>query len=271
MPDSAGWGFETGMNKGQTKQHIDIIRGMNIEHLIVGVNKMDTTDWDRKTFEYIKMHMESYFKNTGFPNAERIKYIPMSAFQGDNLTFNMDLDYYSGDCLLKEIQKLSIGHTAHQNGLEKPIRLTIKNVYRNAKGVLKGRVVEVKVEGGTVQTGTKLKVMPGSILFSVKNMYINGKAIKTAQFGDVVDLVLTMDKDTDFEELTAGCVGRCPRNRSDVPRVPDAAGEAVRGADFAERAEAPGDPGLQIQLSFRVYHSTWDHQETELQLQDGRI
>lgn len=222
------------MNKGQTKQHIDIIRGMSIEHLIVGVNKMDTSDWDKKTFEYIRMHMDSYFKSSNFPNADQIKYIPMSAFKGDNLTFNMDLDYYDGDCLLKEIQKLKIPQTIHQQGLEKPIRLTIKNVYRNAKGVLKGRVVEVKVEGGTVQTGSKLKVMPGSVLFSVKNMYINGKAVKTAQFGDVVDLVLNMDKDTDFDELTPGCVGRRRNNRSHVSSVPDPASEAVRGTDFAE-------------------------------------
>jgi elongation factor 1 alpha-like protein len=196
------------MNKGQTKQHIDIIRGMGIEHMIVCVNKMDVSDWDKKTFEYIKTHMDHYFKNSAFPNAEEIKFIPMSAYKGDNLTFNMDLDYYKGNCLLKEIQKYEIPQSIHQNGIEKPIRLTIKNVYRNNKGVLKGRLIEVKVEGGTVQLGTKLKVMPGSILFSVKNMYINNKAIKTAQFGDVVDLVLNMDKDTDFDMLFNGCIGK---------------------------------------------------------------
>jgi translation elongation factor EF-1alpha len=195
------------MNKGQTKQHVDIIRGMHITHLIVGINKMDTSKWDPKVYQYIKSHMQSYFDSSNFPNSANIKYIPMSAYQGDNLTFNMDLDYYKGNCLLKEIQNYEIEDSIHQNGIEKPIRLTIKNVYRNNKGVLKGRLVEVKVEGGTVQLGTKLKVVPGNILFSVKNMYINNKAIRTAQFGDVVDLVLNMDKDTDFDMLFNGCIG----------------------------------------------------------------
>jgi elongation factor 1 alpha-like protein len=224
------------MNKGQTKQHVEIIKGMNIEHIIVAVNKMDVHDWDKKTFEYIKTHMKSYFNALNFSNADKIQYIPISAYNGDNLTYKMPLDYYKGSCLMKEIQKYDIAESTHKKGLEKPIRLTIKNVYRNSKGVLKGRLIEVKVEGGTVQTGTKLRVMPGSILFSVKNMYINNKSVKTAQFGDVVDLVLNMDKDTDFEMLSSGLIGRrfLFVTPSDLPSVSDSPGQAIRGAHLFE-------------------------------------
>ena len=196
------------MNKGQTKQHLEIIKGMGIEHVIIGVNKMDVCDWSEKSFTYIKCHMENYFSQDPFFKEKEFKYIPLSAYHGDNLTFNMDLPFYKGNCLLKEIQAYEIPQSIQEEGAEKPIRLTIKNVYRNNKGVLKGRLIEVKVEGGTVQPGNKLKAIPGSVLFSVKNIYLNHKAVKTAQFGDVIDMSLNMDKDTDFEFLSEGSIGK---------------------------------------------------------------
>lgn len=195
------------MNKGQTKQHIDIIRGMGIKNVIVAVNKMDTCDWKKENFEYIKTHMHSYFTREGFQNAEQFVYIPMSAFYGDNLTSNMNLDYYKGGNLLSELKQYDLSQTGQSEGIQKPIRLTIKNVFRNPKGKRQGKYIEVKIEGGTVQPSTKLQVMPGMMFFSVKSIFINNKSVKSAKCGDVVDITLSMDKDEDFESLGKGSIG----------------------------------------------------------------
>lgn len=196
------------MNKGQTKQHIDILRGMGIQNVIVAVNKMDTCDWKKESFEYIKHHMHGYFTREGFQNAEKFVYIPMSAYNGDNLTSSMNLPYYKGGSLLSELKKYDLASTGQSEGVQKPIRLTIKNVFRNPRGNRQGRYIEVKIEGGTVQKSTKLQVMPGMMFFSVKGIYINDKAVKSAKCGDVVDITLNMDKDEDFESLNKGQIGK---------------------------------------------------------------
>lgn len=198
------------MNKGQTKQHIDIIKGMGISQLIVVLNKMDRCNWSESSFKYILNHLNSLFAQDSFfkSHYQNFKYVPISAYEGDNLLYNKELSYYKGASLIKTLKEWPIEVSHHKNGMEKPIRLTIKNVYKNSKGIIKGKILEVKVEGGTIQTGTRLKVMPGGILFDIRNMYINSKAIKTAQFGDIVDIVLHMDKDTEFEELKAGNISK---------------------------------------------------------------
>ena len=98
------------MNKGQTKQHIDIIKGMGISQLIVAVNKMDSCNWSEESFKYIKTHLDNLFASDPFfkNHYEAFKYVPISAYEGDNLMYNKSLSYYKGESLIKTLKNWPI-------------------------------------------------------------------------------------------------------------------------------------------------------------------
>lgn len=74
--------FEAGL-KGQTMEHVVIARGMGISTLIVVVNKMDTIDWDMDTYNEIKQTFEKKVKKLRY---KKIIFVPVSAYNGDNVT-----------------------------------------------------------------------------------------------------------------------------------------------------------------------------------------
>ena len=73
---------EAGM-KGQTMEHVVIARGIGISTLIVVVNKMDTIDWDIEIYDKMKSSFEKQINKLRF---KKIVFIPVSAYNGDNVT-----------------------------------------------------------------------------------------------------------------------------------------------------------------------------------------
>ena len=93
--------FNDGFTKGgQTKEHILLARAMNVQRLIVLINKMDdnSVSWSENKYNEIKDKIDDYIKKTklGFNN---ITYIPISGLSGDNLITNSNnklMDWYKG-------------------------------------------------------------------------------------------------------------------------------------------------------------------------------
>lgn len=75
--------FESGM-KGQTFEHLILARSMGISNLIVAINKMDhkSVNWSLEIFEKVKLNISKKLKCLKFSNVD---YIPISAFNGDNV------------------------------------------------------------------------------------------------------------------------------------------------------------------------------------------
>jgi translation elongation factor EF-1alpha len=74
--------YESGL-KGQTIEHVVIARGMGISTLIVAINKMDTIDWDIDEYKKCK---ESFAKKLKKLSFKTIEFVPISAYNGDNIT-----------------------------------------------------------------------------------------------------------------------------------------------------------------------------------------
>lgn len=74
--------YEAGI-KGQTMEHVLIARGMGISTLIVVINKMDTVEWNIDIYNQIKTDFEKKVKKLRY---KQIKFIPVSAYNGDNVT-----------------------------------------------------------------------------------------------------------------------------------------------------------------------------------------
>merc|ERR1712117_353598 len=91
--------FEAGISKnGQTREHALLAYTLGVKQLIVGVNKMDSTEppYSKSRFNEIKKEVEAYVKKIGY-NPKSIAFVPISGWHGDNMieaTSNMP--WYKG-------------------------------------------------------------------------------------------------------------------------------------------------------------------------------
>ena len=85
---AAGTGeFEAGISKnGQTREHALLAYTLGVKQLIVGVNKMDSTEppYSETRFEEIKKEVSSYIKKIGY-NPAGVPFVPISGWNGDNM------------------------------------------------------------------------------------------------------------------------------------------------------------------------------------------
>lgn len=79
--------FEAGISKnGQTREHALLAYTLGVKQLIVGVNKIDSTEppYSEKRFEEIKKEVSSYVKKVGY-NPKAVAFVPISGWHGDNM------------------------------------------------------------------------------------------------------------------------------------------------------------------------------------------
>ena len=85
---AAGVGeFEAGISKnGQTREHALLAYTLGVKQLIVGVNKMDSTEpnYSQKRYEEIVKEVSTYIKKIGY-NPDTVAFVPVSGWNGDNM------------------------------------------------------------------------------------------------------------------------------------------------------------------------------------------
>jgi elongation factor 1-alpha len=91
--------FEAGISKnGQTREHALLAYTLGVKQLIVGVNKMDSTEppYSEARYEEIKKEVSSYIKKIGY-NPAGVPFVPISGWHGDNmLEPSSNLPWYKG-------------------------------------------------------------------------------------------------------------------------------------------------------------------------------
>lgn len=95
--------FEAGFEKeGQTREHIQLVKSLGVQKLVIIVNKMDepSVKWNKKRYDEIQENLLPFLINTGF-REEDLSWIPISGLNGDNITEKTDsCDWYDGPGLI---------------------------------------------------------------------------------------------------------------------------------------------------------------------------
>ena len=139
---AAGTGeFEAGISKnGQTREHALLAYTLGVKQMIVGVNKMDTTEppFSQPRFEEITKEVSSYIKKIGY-NPVSVPFVPISGWNGDNmLEPSTNMPWFKGWTLEKKGTKFE-GKTLLQaldvmdpptRPTDKPLRLPLQDVYK---------------------------------------------------------------------------------------------------------------------------------------------
>lgn len=85
---AAGKGeFEAGISKnGQTREHALLAYTLGVKQLIVGINKMDSTEptYSQAHYEEIVKEVSIYIKKIGY-KPDAVAFVPISGYKGDNM------------------------------------------------------------------------------------------------------------------------------------------------------------------------------------------
>jgi sulfate adenylyltransferase subunit 1 len=169
----------------QTKRHSTIAHLLQIEHVIVAVNKMDLVDYDRTVYDRIIAAYEDFARQLGLKD---IRPIPLSALAGDNVvTKSEKMPWYEGPTLIELLESLSVYEESHDDPFRFPVQLVARHGGHQAKDF---RGYMGRVEAGKVHVGDKLTVQPGGQSATVKDIVTFDGSLDVAVAGQSVTLLL---------------------------------------------------------------------------------
>nr|BAN38386.1 elongation factor 1-alpha 1 [Entamoeba histolytica] len=178
---AAGTGeFEAGISKnGQTREHILLSYTLGVKQMIVGVNKMDAIQYKQERYEEIKKEISAFLKKTGY-NPDKIPFVPISGFQGDNMIEpSTNMPWYKGPTLIGALDSV----TPPERPVDKPLRLPLQDVYK-ISGI--GTVPVGRVETGILKPGTIVQFAPSGVSSECKSIEMHHTALAQAIPGDNV-------------------------------------------------------------------------------------
>lgn len=144
----------------QSKRHGYILSLLGIRQVYVIVNKMDLIDYNEEKFNTIRKNMDSFLSKL---NVHPLKYIPISAFYGENLAFKSEkTPWYKGETVLEALDLFT-----KEKGLEeKPLRFPIQDVYKFDNR----RIIAGRIESGKLSIGDEVLICPQNKVTKVKTI-----------------------------------------------------------------------------------------------------
>ena len=144
----------------QSKRHGYILSLLGIQKVYVIVNKMDLIGYSEQKFKQIKGEMDEFLNSLGvYP----LKYIPISAFYGENMTVpSHKMKWYEGEPIIEAMDSFE-----KDKGLEdKPLRFPIQDVYKfDSRRIIVGRI-----ESGQLKAGDKILIGPDNKVTCIKTI-----------------------------------------------------------------------------------------------------
>ena len=192
---AAGVGeFEAGISKnGQTREHALLAFTLGVKQLIVGVNKMDSTEppYSEARYNEIQKEVSAYIKKIGY-NPDNVAFVPISGWHGDNmLEASPKMPWFKGWKVIKDKKDVT-GMTIMdaldnieppKRPTDRPLRLPLQDVYKIG-GI--GTVPVGRVETGTLKAGMIVTFAPVNVTTEVKSVEMHHTALTEAVPGDNV-------------------------------------------------------------------------------------
>jgi elongation factor 1-alpha len=161
----------------QTKEHVFLSKTLGINQLIVAINKMDLVDFSEDKFNELTQDVSALIKTVGF-NPDDVAFIPLSAFDGDNIKERSEnTPWYKGVTLFEAFDNL----TAPEKPVDLPLRIPIQDVY-SITGV--GTVPVGRVETGVMKKGENVVFEPAGVSGEVRTIEMHHEQFDVAEPGD---------------------------------------------------------------------------------------
>ncbi|NYE62110.1 sulfate adenylyltransferase subunit 1 [Duganella sp. 1224] len=182
----------------QTKRHSTIAHLLQIEHVIVAVNKMDLVNYDQDIYNRIVKAYGEFAASLGLKD---ITPIPLSALTGDNVVEKSEkLGWYQGPTLIELLESLSVYDESHDAPFRFPVQLVARHNGHEANDF---RGYMGRIEAGKVSVGDKLVVQPSGQSATVKDIVTLEGSHQSAVAGQSITLLLEEYVDVSRGDLLA--------------------------------------------------------------------
>ncbi|KPN30348.1 elongation factor Tu [Halolamina pelagica] len=163
----------------QTREHVFLARTLGINELIIGINKMDLVDYSEDSYKEVISEVTDLLNQVQFATDDTT-FIPISAFEGDNIAEESDeTAWYDGPTLLEALNDLP----EPEPPTDAPLRLPIQDVY-TISGI--GTVPVGRIETGTLNMGDNVSFQPSDVGGEVKTIEMHHEEVPSAAPGDNV-------------------------------------------------------------------------------------
>ncbi|MFQ6403485.1 sulfate adenylyltransferase subunit CysN [Methylophilus sp. 'Pure River'] len=181
----------------QTRRHSYLAHLVGIPHIVVAVNKMDLVNYDQATYEKIKADYIAFATEIGLAQARDIKFIPMSALNGDMLVDRLDnMDWYQGETLLDILEAAPAAHSEQAEAFRFPVQFVCRPHDSANPELHDFRGFMGRVESGSIAVGDAVTVLPNGYQSKVKAIQLGNDQLQTAQTEQSITLLLEDEIDT---------------------------------------------------------------------------
>ncbi len=150
----------------QTKRHAFIASLMGVPRLLVAVNKMDLVQYEEKVFE---QHRADFIKFAERLGVKELKFIPVSALEGDNVVEpSTKMSWYHGETIIEYLENVYV--QADENLVD--FRLPIQSII-NPHAAFRG--FAGKISSGILKSGDEVIALPSMKKSRVKGIHLLGK------------------------------------------------------------------------------------------------
>ncbi|PAA89927.1 hypothetical protein BOX15_Mlig016496g1 [Macrostomum lignano] len=225
---AAGVGeFEAGISKnGQTREHALLAYTLGVKQMIIGVNKMDSTEppYSEARYNEIKKEVSAYIKKVGY-NPDAVAFVPISGWHGDNMIEESNnMSWFKGWSIKRKLPGKKEETTTEGKTLiealdaiipperptDKPLRLPLQDVYKIG-GI--GTVPVGRVETGILKPGMVVTFAPQILSTEVKSVEMHHEQLAEAVPGDNVGFNV---KNVSVKDIRRGNV--CGDSKNDPPK-----------------------------------------------------
>ena len=178
----------------QTLRHLTICSLMGVKKIIVVINKMDVSGFDKSLFDSLVAELNLATNRLAL---HEVYFVPVSALEGDNVTFKSDrISWYKGNSVLEEVQEWR-----DQSSDSEHARLSVQLINRadNFRGV------SGTISQGRFKVGEEVTVLPSERKAKLARIVTFAGELTEAHSGDAITIVLEPDIDVtrgDYIERT---------------------------------------------------------------------
>jgi len=175
----------------QTRRHSIIASLLNIPHVVVAINKMDLVNYSEDHYNNIVIDYEQVAQSLGLKD---VKYIPISALNGDNIVERSDkLAWYEGEPLLSHLENVQLQSDVNLDNA----RFSVQYVIRPQAAELHDyRGYAGKIISGVYKKGDQVTILPSGAQSKIKSIETGGEEVDEAYA--LQSVVLHLEDDIDI-------------------------------------------------------------------------
>ncbi|PAW94533.1 sulfate adenylyltransferase [Mucilaginibacter sp. MD40] len=186
----------------QTTRHSFLVSLLQIQKVVIAINKMDMVDYSEDTFNSIVADYQKIAAKLGITD---VTFIPVSALKGDNIVYpSTTMSWYTGDNLLQHLETVEVNRDNTAAHARLPVQWVVRpqtdelHDYRGYAG---------RVASGAFKVNDKVTILPSGFTSTISKIEMYDKEPAEALAGMSVTVHLKDNIDISRGDLIVNSAG----------------------------------------------------------------